>query len=76
MAGSLWHVRPRLSPPMATSVLQLQLAVIAVSISITILISIAVSIAATAAALKLSIKLVTALLRLPAVLAVAINLAP
>jgi hypothetical protein len=50
---------------MAASVLLLQLAVVAVSISV----------AATAAALKLSIEFVTALLRLPAVLAVAINLA-
>ena len=67
MADSLWHMRPRLSPPMAASVRQLQLAVVAVVVSI--------SVAATAAALKLSIESVTALLRLPAVLAVAINLA-
>ena len=67
MAGSSWHMRPRLSPPMAASVLPRQLAVVAVVVSI--------SVAATAAALKLSIEFVTALLRLPAVLAVAINLA-
>ena len=61
----LGRMRPRLSRPMAASVLQLQLAIVAVSIAV----------AATAAALKLSIEFVTALLRLPAVLAVAINLA-
>jgi len=67
MAASLGHMRPRLSRPMAASVLPLQLAVVAVVVSI--------SVAATAAALKLSIELITALLCLPAVLAVAINLA-
>lgn len=56
-------MRPRLSRPTADSVLQPQLPVVVVSI------------AATAAALKLSIEFVTALLRLPAVLAVALNLA-
>ena len=57
----LGGMRPHLSRPLAASVLQLQLAVVAV--------------AATAAALTLPFEFVTALLRLPAVLAVAINLA-
>lgn len=65
----LGRMRPRLSRPMADSVLQLQLAVVTVTVAVSI------AVAATAAALKLSIEFVTALLRLRAVLTVALNLA-